>query len=69
MENDPCLDYVELDEPDRSAGFMFTGFAKNDFTIPANWYRSISGAGGNIPPGPLSLGQCNALAPIYLTGR
>ena len=68
---DVCLpeNYVELDELDRSANYSLSGTAPSDYSLDLNWYRSISGAGGDMPTEVVYTGQCNAIAPIYLTGK
>ena len=65
-----CLpeNYVELDELDRSSDFNLTGTALTDYVLVENWYRSVSGAGGNMPMEAVYTGQCNAYARIWLDG-
>ena len=70
-DNDPCLSsvYVELDVPTRSTLFNVTTSNENDYALSQEWYRSVSGAGGDMSTEVVYTGQCNAYAPIYLTGK
>ena len=71
IDTDPCLSsvYVELDAPTRSTLFNVTTSNENDYTLNQEWYRSVSGAGGDMSTEVVYTGQCNAYAPIYLTGK
>ena len=62
---------MELNEPTRSFRYNVTetNTNENDYVLEQGWYRSVSGAGGDIPGHVEYTGQCNAYAPIWLTGN
>ena len=72
MDIDVCLseNYIEMDDPDRSSNYTVTTYeAESDFTLNENWYRSVSGAGWDMPTEVVFTGQCNAIAPIWIDGK
>ena len=69
--DDPCRSdiYSILDEPLRSTGYYGTGDGSGDTDLSNGWYRSVSGAGGDMPTEPVESEQCNSIRPIWLDGK
>jgi len=65
---DPCNNYVNLDDPERSVAYLRgdTSTSICDATITEQWYRSVSGAGPDMPTSHVPLGRCGTLYPIWV---
>ena len=70
---DPCSSdvYTEIDEPSRSTAFRVTSQSEHEsdyLGLEEGWYRSVSGAGSDMPTTVVHTEQCNALAPVWING-
>ncbi|XP_077863255.1 von Willebrand factor D and EGF domain-containing protein-like [Saccoglossus kowalevskii] len=74
VSTNPCIDYVEIDEPRRSTAYVAEAgeplICDDDFPYPSTvWYRFISGAGGKLTTqDDLPEGSCGTRTPLYMIG-
>ena len=66
---DPCGDYTELNDVFRSSTYAYPSYPGiSDYGLAAGWYRSVSGAGGDMPTSVPSEDHCFPNA-IWLNGE